>query len=198
MTKRNLTKHRSLKTRPPLMLNPGRKYKYLWENGAAVMLMIGADGRVIDANNALLEMSGYSWHEVVGKNVLDFVVPEYREKAATQIQAALTHGAASQFEVMFRGKDGSNRALLLPPKQLVLEENGQRSILVMGVDSTERAKYETMLQALHTHASQLSSAENIDTIVNYTLDAMEFTLRTRTLLLPVSRKRLSANQGEQR
>ena len=176
MTKRNLTKHRSMKTRPPLLLNAERKYKYLWENGAAAMLMIGADEKVIDANNAFLEMSGYSWHEVVGKNALDFVVLEQREEAAAQIQAALTHGAASRFEVRFRAKDGSNRALLLPPKPLVLEEGGQRIILVIGVDITERAKYENRLQALHTHASQLSSAEEIDTIVSHTLDAMEFTL----------------------
>jgi hypothetical protein len=44
-----------MKTRPPLLLNPERKYKYIWENGAAAMLMIGADGKVIDANNALLD-----------------------------------------------------------------------------------------------------------------------------------------------
>ena len=186
-----------MKARPPL-LNPERKYKYLWENGAAAMLMLGADGKVIDANNALLEISGYSRDEVVGKNTLDFVVPEQRERTAAQIQAALAHGAASQFEVMFRSKDGSNRVLLLPPKQLVLEENGQRNILVMGVDITERAKYETMLQALHTHASQLNSAKNIDTIVKCTLDAMEFTLGFGHAYFLLVENALSTNQGEQR
>ena len=175
MTKRNLTKGRSIKSRP-LLLNSERKYKYLCEDGSAVMLMLGRDGKIIDANNALLEMSGASRDEILGKNVLDFVVPEHRKKAAAQIQAALIDGAASEFEVAFRSKDGSTRTLLLPPKQLALDEEGQRSFLVMGVDITERAKYETRLLALHTHASQLSSAEEIDTIVKYTLDALEFTL----------------------
>ena len=175
MPKRNLTKGRSMKPRP-LLLNPERKYKYLCEEGSAVMMMLGADGKVIDANTALLEMSGYSRHEVVGKNALDFVVPEQRKKTAAQIQTALIDGAASEFEVAFRSKDGSTRTLLLPPKQLALDEEGQRSFLVMGVDITERDKYETRLQALHTHASQLSSAEEIDAIVKCTLDAMEFVL----------------------
>ena len=40
----------------------------------------------------------------------------------------------------------------------------------------ERAKYDTRLLALHTHASQLSSAEKIDAIVKCALDAMELTL----------------------
>jgi PAS domain S-box-containing protein len=175
MTKRTLIKSRSMKPRP-LLLNPERKYKYLYEDGSAIMLMIGADGSVKDVNNALLEISGYSRDEIVGKNAIDFVVPEHKQKTAAQIQAAVSKGAAPQFEVMFRSKDGSTRTLLLPPTQLVLEEEGQRSFLVMGVDITERAKYETRLQTLHTHASQLSSAAEIDTIIKCTLDAMEFTL----------------------
>jgi len=145
MTKRNLTKGRSMKPRP-LLLNPERKYKYLCEEGSAAMMMLGADGKVIDANNALLEMSGYLRDEVVGKNALDFVVPEQRKKTAAQIQAALINGAAPQFEVAFRSKDGSTRTLLLPPKQLVLEEEGQRSFLVMGVDITERKRIEETLR----------------------------------------------------
>jgi len=145
MTKRNLTKGRSIKSRP-LLLNPERKYKYLCEDGSAAMLMLGADGKVIDANNALLEMSGALRDEIVGKNVLDFVVPDQRKKAAAQIRAALIDGAASEFEVVFRSKDGSTRTLLFPPKQLVLEEEGQRSFLVMGVDITERKRAEEKLR----------------------------------------------------
>jgi len=144
MTKRNLTKGRSIKPRP-LLLKAGRKYKYLCEEGSAVMMMLGADGKVIDANNALLEMSGYLRDEVVGKNALDFVVPEQRKKTAAQIRAALINGAAPQFEVAFRHKDGSTHTLLLPPKQLALEEEGQRSFLVMGVDITERKRMEEEL-----------------------------------------------------
>ncbi|MGA2972677.1 MAG: PAS domain S-box protein [Candidatus Bathyarchaeia archaeon] len=167
MTKRTLTKDTSMKIRP-LLLNPERKYRYLWENGAAAMLMLGADGKVIDVNNALLEMSGYSRDELVGKNSLDFVLPEQKEKAAAQIQAALTHGAASQFEVMFRSKDGSSRALLLPSRQLVLEEEGQRSILVMGVDITERLRVE---QALQRQADLLQKTFNSAMAAIFVLDA---------------------------
>ncbi|MGA2460724.1 MAG: PAS domain S-box protein [Candidatus Bathyarchaeia archaeon] len=145
MTKRNLTKGRSIKSRP-LLLNSERKYKYLCEDGSAVMLMLGRDGKIIDANNALLEMSGASRDEILGKNVLDFVVSEHRKKAAAQIRAALIDGAAPQLEVAFRSKEGSTRTLLLPPKQLVLEEGGQRSILVMGIDITERTHMEKALQ----------------------------------------------------
>ena len=146
MMKRNVSKGRSMKTRP-LLSNPELKYKYLCENGSALRLMIAADGKVIDANNGFLEMSGYSSHDIIGKNVLGFVVAEQRNKTAAEIQAALSNGGTTpQFEVTFRSKDDSTRTILLPQKQLVSEEEGQRSILVTGIDITERTHMEKALQ----------------------------------------------------
>lgn len=43
-------------------------------------------------------------------------------------------------------------------------------------DALIRLRYEEKLLALHTHALKLSSARDIEEIVNYTLDAMEFSL----------------------
>jgi PAS domain S-box-containing protein len=145
-TKKTLTEGSWVRP-PPLLSQPERKYKYLCEDGSAIMLMIGADGKVKDVNNALLEIYGYLRHEIVGKNALDFVVPEQRKKAAAQIRAALINGAAPQFEVAFRSKDGSTRTLLLPPKQLVIEEDEERSLFVVGIDITERKRIEDELLA---------------------------------------------------
>jgi PAS domain S-box-containing protein len=130
----------------PMLRMSEQKYSYLYEESPSIMMIIGADGRIKDANKALLETSGYSRSEVVGKNALDFVVPEQREKTAAQIQAALKNGAAPQFEVSIRRKNGSTCTLLLPPKQLVLEEDGQRNILVAGIDITERNLAEQALR----------------------------------------------------
>jgi len=165
MTETKQKRRRPIKTRP-LLLNCERKYRYLCEDGSAVMLMLGADGKVMDANNALLKISGYSRDEIVGKNAIDFVVPEQRQKTAAQIQMALSKGAAPQFELTIRSKDGSTRTLLLPPTQLVLEE-GQRSFLVMGVDITERKHAEETLSSL---AAIVESSN--DAIIGKTLDGI--------------------------
>ena len=53
-------------------------------------------------------------------------------------------------------------------KALTTKSNGERK--------SKRNEYEEKLIALHRHASQLSSATNVDEVVKYTLDAMEFTL----------------------
>jgi len=166
MMERNVISGSLMKTRP-LLSNPERKYKYLCENGSAIMLMIAADGKVIDANNGFLEMSGYSSHDIIGKNVLDFVVAEQRKKTAAEIQAALSNGGTAQFEVAFRSKDGSTRTILLPQKQLVSEEEGQRAILVTGVDITERKHAE---EAMSDLAAIVESSD--DAIVGKTLDGV--------------------------
>jgi PAS domain S-box-containing protein len=51
---------------------------------------------------------------------------------------------------------------------LTPESNGERK--------SKRNEYEEKLMALHRHASQLSSATNVDDIAKHTLDAMEFIL----------------------
>ncbi len=53
-------------------------------------------------------------------------------------------------------------------KALTTKSNGERK--------SKRNEYEEKLMALHRHASQLSAATNVDEVVKYTLDAMEFTL----------------------
>jgi len=53
-------------------------------------------------------------------------------------------------------------------KALATKSNGERK--------SKRNEYEEKLMALHRHASQLSSATNVDEVVKYTLDAIEFTL----------------------
>ena len=164
---RNVITGRLMKTRP-LLSNPERKYKYLCENGSSIMLMIAADGKVIDANNGFLEMSGYSSHEIIGKNVLDFVVAEQRNKTAAEIRAALSNGGTTpQFEVTFRSKDGSTRTILLPQKQLISEEEGHRNLLVTGVDITERKHAEEAMSHL---AAIVESSD--DAIIGKTMNGI--------------------------
>jgi PAS domain S-box-containing protein len=130
------------------------------------MLMLSANGKIMDANNALLKISGYSRDEIVGKNAIDFVVQEQRQETAAQIETASSKGEAPQFEVMIRSKDGSTRTLLLPPTQLVLEE-GKRSFLVMGVDITERKQAEETM----SHLAAIVESSN-DAIIGKTLDGV--------------------------
>jgi PAS domain S-box-containing protein len=43
------------------------------------------NGIITEINSKFLEILGYSKNEVIGRNIIDFVVAEQREKAAEQL-----------------------------------------------------------------------------------------------------------------
>lgn len=189
MIKRNLTKSRSMKARP-LLFNPERKYKQALHRQAdllqktfnsAMAAIFVLDAKVppviVECNRAASEIFGYEKSEMVGRpTAFLHVSDESLRKFQAQLYPAIEKDEYFNLEYQMKRKDGS----VFPSDHAVTplsDDHGRRKGWVSVItDSTGRVKYETMLQALHTHASQLSSAEKIDTIVNYTLDAMEFTL----------------------
>ncbi len=42
-------------------------------------ILVHDGGRVVDVNQALCDLGGYSWHELVGRDGFDFLAPEHRE-----------------------------------------------------------------------------------------------------------------------
>ncbi len=74
-----------------------------------------------------------------------------------------------------------------------LQQNTKRKF------KTGPTKYETMLHALHMHASQLSVAKNIETIIDRTLDAMEASLgfkHNEFLLAEKGALQIKGNRGQ--
>ena len=58
------------------------KYKFLYEESQSVNLLIGMDGKIVDANKFAVELLGYHKKDVIGKDTMDFVAPEQREIVA--------------------------------------------------------------------------------------------------------------------
>ena len=133
---------------------------------------------IVECNRAAPEIFGYKKSEMIGKpTAILHVSDESLSKFQSQLYPAIRKDEYFNLEYQMKRKDGS----VFPSDHTVtqlLDDHGQRIGWVSVInDISERAKYETRLQALHKHALQLSSAEEIDTIVKYTLDAMEITLR---------------------
>ncbi len=57
------------------------KYRVTFESTGTAMIILGLDGTILDANQEIQKLSGYSREEVVGKRkYLEFVHPEDREQ----------------------------------------------------------------------------------------------------------------------
>ncbi|MBK5191510.1 MAG: PAS domain S-box protein, partial [Methanosarcinales archaeon] len=123
------------------------KYRFLYEGSPAISLIFGMDGRLAGANRAAEEKLGYLKDEYRGIDVLEFITPEHREKAAMLLEGSLRGEYTSEAEIDIYAKDGSTRTILFTTGQLVLYEKGQPTgILVSGVDITDRKKADDALR----------------------------------------------------
>jgi PAS domain S-box-containing protein len=153
-------------------------------NAAVFVLDAKVPPLVIDCNRAASEIFGYKKSEMVGRpTTLLHVSDQSLRKFQAKLYPTIEKQKYFNLEFEMKRKDGSVFYSEHRVTQL-LDNDGQRIGWVSVItDITERkraeeerVKYATRLQTLQSHASQLSSAKDIGTIVRYTLDAMEFTL----------------------
>jgi len=63
-------------------------------------IFIHDGGRIVDVNQALCELGGYSWHELVGRDAFEVVAPEYREQVYRQL--LVEHERPCEIELLRR------------------------------------------------------------------------------------------------
>ena len=123
------------------------KYRFLYEQSPTVNMIIGMDGMIKDVNETVVREISYSKDEIVGKPALEFVVPEQKEKVAAQLEREFKGEDTPEIDVDIYAKDGSIHTILFSPGQISLYEGGQpTSILVTGIDITQRKKAEELLR----------------------------------------------------
>jgi PAS domain S-box-containing protein len=102
------------------------------------------DGRVLYANLGLLEMSGYSYDEMIGRPTLEFVSTESWDK----IRRRMESGIDGRFELAGLRKDGRRVLLEATTRtQLIL---GRVARVAVFRDITERRQLEERLRQVET------------------------------------------------
>lgn len=142
---------------------------------------ISDQGRVLDANPRLAQMTGYSLPEILGRSVLDFVAPSHRERAAAYLETF----TEEPFESLFVRRDGSEFPVECRARPLPF---GGRSVRVTAVrDITERKRTEMQVQR---QVERLSALRAIDSAISASLDLK--TVLTAFLEQAVSRLEVDA------
>ncbi len=154
------------------------RYRFLYEGGPAISLIMGTDGAIRDACKASLEKLGYAREDIVNRSALDFVVPEHHERAAAMLARCFNDEYTPEIDLDVYAKDGSVRTILFSPGQLVLHEGDEPSgILVTGIDITERrraeaeaARHTKEVEALHAVAQTASQTLDLRELLETALE----------------------------
>ena len=105
-----------------------------------------ADGVILEVNQGFVELNGYGREEAMGRSALPgglgiWVDAEERARYASLLQ---NNGEVRCFEAKLRHRDGTLRYSVLSAR--VMEVDGQRCILTITRDVTERRRMEAALR----------------------------------------------------
>lgn len=129
-------------------------------NPTRVSITSFADGRFLDVNEAFLNSTGLNREEVIGRTSLEFddwVDPQERIRLRTLLQE---QGRVQHFETRLRKKSGEVLDVLISAE--LVELFGQRCILSVGLDITDRKQNEQKLFEANERFTQL--ADNIQEV----------------------------------
>lgn len=114
-------------------------------------IIIHDKGQVLECNNGLSDITGFSYSELIGMNGLELIAPEHLDTVLEKIQS----NYADSYEVVGVRKDGSKYPLAIKGKNILYKGSDARVIELL--DITDRKKTEEQLKlaaSVFTHARE--------------------------------------------
>ncbi len=125
------------------------KYRSLVESGGASIAVIDMDGKFAFVNDTLCRMAGYPKEELLGKNFMDFVYPEDRDRDAQLFLEAIGEGKNEvHLETRILHKDGHIIWLYTSPVELKINDKLVGFSVILQ-DITERKEAEVKIERLN-------------------------------------------------
>jgi PAS domain S-box-containing protein/putative nucleotidyltransferase with HDIG domain len=117
------------------------------------------DGLYLDINQGFTEITGYTWEDVRGKTSLEINIWANPEDRVRLVEGLRARGIVKDLEATFRMKDGQDRAGLMSAR--IIEINGQRCILSVTRDISERKQMERALRRTNELLQALVNASPV-------------------------------------
>ncbi|CAN7434376.1 PAS domain S-box protein [Phenylobacterium sp. LjRoot219] len=124
-----------------------------------VLFWGGGDFRLADANDAFLQMTGFSRQEALGKSWQDFTPPEFHPASRNAVAEIAERGETTPYEKQYFRKDGSRWWGLFAGRRIGDE------VVEFVLDVTERREAEAALRQLN-ETLELRVAEEVTARLN--------------------------------
>jgi PAS domain S-box-containing protein len=145
------------------------------DNAVVGLHKIDANGMVMWANRAELDLLGYKADEYIGRPIADFVVP--REQAAQLLKRAQAGEAFRDEHVQMRCKDGSTKDVLINSNPLMVDgklvctRSSMRDVTTQWTIEGHLRGEAQKWEILHRTGVTLSSELNLERVVQTVTDA---------------------------
>jgi len=136
-----------------------KKYKFLFEKSTILNCITDMNGIITEINSKFLEILGYLKNEVIGRNIMDFVVAEQREKAAEILAKDFKGEESPENDVDMLAKDGSSRTILCSRGPALLYKGDATAgiLLITVIDITDRKRAEEALKMALSEVEKLKN-----------------------------------------
>ena len=127
------------------LLELEKRYRDLFDNINDLIMIHDLEGRLLNVNPAVSKLSGYTFEELIGRSISDFIVPEFRSLFQDEYLKEIKKQGHSEGVVIFQAKDG-NKHYVEYNNVLVSPEGVRRYISGLGRDITDRVHAERALR----------------------------------------------------
>jgi len=124
------------------------RYRHLLSRMAAIVFELDPDGTTLYVNDVVQQATGYTAHELLGKNWWDTFSPGDQYCQVTALQAQLMQGDVSNVELRLTTKSGSAIMLELNTANRYAPDGTLQRFLGLGIDITERRRAEAERETL--------------------------------------------------
>ncbi len=122
------------------------RYRALFEDSRDAIFVSSADGKVVDGNQAALDIFGFTREEAIGSDIGDmYVDPADRGRFREEVSQK---GSVRDFEVKLRKRDGTEMYCLLTATRRRAEDGSNLGVQGTVRDITERKQAEEALRDL--------------------------------------------------
>jgi len=155
----------------------GEKYRVLMKNASDMIVLINTSGQIVECNDILYRITGYSPSEVLGKEFYVFTIPERRSEAKDRFYKTLSGRTDQVVELPYLKKNGD--IIYLEVKANVIKIKRNPYILVIARDVTERRRLQQRITIQNRELKEINQKLiEIDELKNEFLSRISHELRT--------------------
>ena len=132
-----------------------KSYRDLFNRTSDLIMIHDLEGRLLNVNPAVSRLSGYTFEELIGRPIDDFIIPDFRHLFRDEYLKEIDTQGCSEGVVIFQAKDG-NEHYIEYRNVLVKQDGLEPYVSGLGRDITERKRAEEALQKAYDEMENAS------------------------------------------